>query len=70
MSENNDKLAERWAASRLTLVKTHIGANKTMVLSTWSWSGVVIENDANTTREKLNRRSEMLAFQQTTSIQR
>ena len=41
-----------------------------MNLSTWGWSGDVIENKANTTRENLDRRLEMLTFQQAISVQR
>ena len=35
-----------------------------MSLSAWSWIGVVIENEANISRENLNRRFEMSTFQQ------
>ena len=41
-----------------------------MSLNTCSWSGVVIANEANAKREGLNRRFEMLNFQQVISVQR
>ena len=41
-----------------------------MILSTWSWSGDIIENKANTTTERLNKRFEILTFQKTNSIQK
>ena len=41
-----------------------------MILSTWSLSEDVTDNETNTTRERSNRRFEMLTIQQTTSIQR
>ena len=41
-----------------------------MRLSTWSWSGVVLEKEANTTHQNLNRRFAMLNFQQAISFLR
>ena len=41
-----------------------------VILSTVSWSGAVIEKDANTTCENLNRGVQLLTCQQAISVQR